>query len=81
MVDTYREAVHAHPTWVRGVRRAAEIILTEHGVAYTEGARWADTDALQVVEITLKIRNLPLKIRNSSIEMMHFLSKMSNDSF
>jgi len=49
-VETYRAAVAAHPTWVRGARRAAEIVLTEHGVADTEGGRWSDTDALEVMD-------------------------------
>ena len=37
-------AVEHHPTWVRGVRRAAEIVLMEKGVADDQGAADADTD-------------------------------------
>lgn len=50
VVQTYRQAISKHPTWVRGARRAAEIVLTEHGVADTEGGRWSDSDALSSLD-------------------------------
>ncbi len=49
-VATYHEALQHHPTWVRGVRRAAEIILSEHGVADRPGAPYSYTDALTVMD-------------------------------
>ena len=50
-VATYREAVAHHPTWVRGVRRAAEIVLMEKGVADDlSGGADADSDALAVLD-------------------------------
>eukprot|EP01046_Picozoa_sp_COSAG06_P036364 COSAG06_NODE_4001_length_4671_cov_9.733815_2_plen_388_part_00 len=50
VVQTYRDVMAQHPSWVRGARRAAEIVLTEHGVADTEGGRWSDTDALELMD-------------------------------
>ncbi len=55
VVETYRTAVAKHPTWVRGARRAAEIVLTKHGVADTEGGRWSDTDALESLDTLIDL--------------------------
>ena len=49
-VATYHEALKHHPTWVRGVRRAAEIVLMERGVADSPSAPYAYTDALSVMD-------------------------------
>lgn len=49
-VATYHEAIQHHPTWVRGVRRAAEIILSEHGVADNPSAPYSYMDALTVMD-------------------------------
>ena len=49
-VATYHEAIRHHPTWVRGVRRAAEIILSEHGVADSPTAPYSYSDALSVMD-------------------------------
>ena len=49
-VATYHEAIRHHPAWVRGVRRAAEIILSEHGVADSPAAPYSYSDALSVMD-------------------------------